>query len=111
MQKQQNDINILDISDSNESQLGGLILMGTVIDRTRRMVPKDNPTTLIVTYTIDDGMGRKYFVDDYAPKGYFDVGMYISVPVYVKAYTKRNKEAAYTINIQKEIVSERGERF
>ncbi len=95
----------------DDSQLRGLVLMGTVIDRTRRMVPKDNPTTLIVTYTVDDGMGRKYFVDDYAPKSYFDVGMDITVPVYIKAYTKRNKEPAYTINIQKEIVSERGERF
>ena len=95
----------------DDSQLGGLVLMGTVIDRTRRMVPKDNPTTLIVTYTVDDGMGRKYFVDDYAPKSYFDVGIHITVPVYVKAYIKRNKEPAYTINVQKEIVSERGERF
>ncbi len=94
-----------------ETQLAGLVLIGTVVDRARRMVPKDNPTTLIVTYTVDDGMGRKYFVDDYAPKGFFEIGMYINVPVYVKAYTKRNKEPAYTINIQKELVSERGERF
>lgn len=112
MHKKQNDIIGQDLPPALDGQqLGGLVLIGTVIDRTRRMVPKDNPTTLIVTYTIDDGMGRKYFVDDYAPKGFFDIGMYVNVPVYVKAYIKRNKEPAYTINIQKEIVSERGERF
>ena len=108
----QNDMSIQDsVPALDEPQIGGLVLIGTVIDRTRRMVPKDNPTTLIVTYTVDDGMGRKYYVDDYAPKGFFDIGMFINVPVYVKAYTKRNKEPAYTINIQKAIVSERGERF
>ena len=112
MPKKQNNVSVQAQSPLLEdSRLGGLVLMGTVIERTRRMVPKDNPTTLIVTYTVDDGMGRKHYVDDYAPKSYFDVGMNITVPVYIKAYTKRNKEPAYTINIQKEIVSERGERF
>ena len=37
------------------STMHGLSLSGTVIDRTRRMVPHDNPTTEIVTYTIQDG--------------------------------------------------------
>ena len=41
----------------------GLSLSGTVIDRTRRMVPRDNPTIEIVTYTIQDGANRKFFVD------------------------------------------------
>ena len=30
----------------------GLSLSGTVIDRTRRMVPRENPTIEIVTYTV-----------------------------------------------------------
>ena len=112
MEKKQNDITTPNqLFSVDESQLGGLILMGAVVDRTRRMVPRDNPTTLIVTYTLDDGMGRKYFVDDYAPTNYFDIGMYITVPVYVKVYMKRNKELGYTLNIQKEFVSERGEHF
>ena len=112
MNTEQPNINYQDlVPDFEEPQRGGLFLLGTVTDRTRRMVPKDNPTTLIVTYTVDDGMGRKCYVDDYAPRNFFEVGMFINVPVYIKAYTKRNKEPAYTINIQKEIVSERGERF
>ena len=109
--KQSNTNNQAQTPTAERPQFGGLVLMGTVVDRTRRMVPKDNPTTIIVTYTVDDGMGRRHYVDDFAPESYYDVGASITVPVYIKTYTKRNKEAAYTINIQKEIVSERGERF
>ncbi len=112
MARKQSDNSVPNPSFSrDEPQLGGLILVGTVIDRTRRMVPRDNPTTMIVTYTLDDGMGRRYLVDDYAPADFFDVGMYITVPVYVKVYMKRNKELAYTLNIQKEFVSDKGEHF
>ena len=112
MIKRQSDINIPNqLPSVDDSQLGGLVLMGTVVDRMRRMVPKDNPTTMIVTYTLDDGMGRKYLVDDYAPMDFFDIGMYINVPVYVKVYMKRNKELAYTLNVQKEFVSDKGEHF
>jgi hypothetical protein len=31
------------------------------------MVPRNNPTTEIVTYTVQDDSNRKFFVDDYAP--------------------------------------------
>ena len=37
----------------------GLSVNGIVIDRMRRLVPKDNPTTEIVTYTILDRNNRK----------------------------------------------------
>ncbi len=98
-------------TEENAGPLDGLALSGTVVDRTRRMVPKEAPTTLIVTYTIEDEMGNKYYVDDYAPKSFFERGMYVSVPVYIKAYTKRNKEPAYTINIKKQLIYEKGEHF
>ena len=90
----------------------GLFLNGTVIDRTRRLVPKDNPTTEIVTYTVSDENNRKYYVDDYAPESYYDLGAYISVPVYVKPYTKKNKDVSYNLCIQKEReASAKGEHF
>ena len=88
----------------------GLFLNGTVVDRTRRHVPKDNPTTEIVTYTVSDENNRKYYVDDYAPESYYDLGAYISVPVYVKPYTKKNKDVSYNLCIQKE-TSAKGEHF
>ncbi len=87
-----------------------LYLNGTVIDRTRRYVPKDNPTTEIVTYTLSDNNDRKYFVDDYAPTDYHDLGSYISVPVYVKPYMKKNKDIAYNLCIQRKTVVQ-GEHF
>lgn len=88
----------------------GLYLNGTVIDRTRRHVPKDKPTTEIVTYTLSDNNDRKYYVDDYAPTSYHDLGSYISVPVYVKPYTKKNKDISYNLCIQKKSIVQ-GEHF
>ncbi len=88
----------------------GLSLSGTVIDRTRRMVPRDNPTIEIVTYTIQDGANRKFFVDDFAPSEYYDINSNICFPVYIKAYRRKNGEPSYTINVQK-TESGRGEHF
>ena len=88
----------------------GLSLSGTVIDRTRRMVPHNNPKTQIVTYTIQDGLNRKFYVDDYAPDGYHDIESYVCFPVYIKAYNRKNGEPSYTLNIQKSDFG-RGERF
>ena len=88
----------------------GLYLSGTVIDRTRRYVPKDNPVTEIVTYTLGDNEDHKYYVDDYAPTDYHDLGIYVSVPVYVKPYTKKNKDVSYNLCVQKKSVPH-GEHF
>ena len=79
----------------------GLFLSGIVIDRTRRMVPRDNPTTEIVTYTVQGSDDRKFYVDDYAPEGYHDINSSVCFPVYIKTYIRKNGEASYTINIQK----------
>lgn len=95
---------------SSTSDIQGLFLTGTVIDRTRRMVPRNNPTTEIVTYMIQDGNNRKYFVDDYAPDSYHEIASTVSLPVYIKAYVRKNGEPSYTINIQKSDVG-RGEHF
>ncbi len=60
--------------NSNTSRISGLYLGGSVIDRARRRVPKDNPTTGIVTYTLRDSNDRKFYVDGYAPDSYYDIG-------------------------------------
>ena len=88
----------------------GLRLSGNVIDRTRRRVPHDNPTTEIVTYTLCDGDDRKHYVDDYAPDSYHDLGDFVSLPVYIKPFIRRNGEASYNICVQK-APSSRGEHF
>ncbi len=93
-----------------DRRIHGLSLSGTVIDRTRRMVPHDNPTTEIVTYTIQDGYNRKFYVDDYAPDSYHDLNSSVCFPVYIKAYNRKNGEPSYTLNIQKMDVT-RGEHF
>ena len=89
----------------------GLHISGKIVNRTRRYVPKANPTTEIVTYTVDDDAGHKYYVDDFAPEQYRELGEYVMLNVYIKAYIKKSNEASYTINIRKEYNSVRGESF
>ena len=95
---------------NNNGVMNGLSLSGTVIDRTRRMVPRDNPTTEIVTYTVQDDFNRKFFVDDYAPNDYHDLQSTVCFPVYIKVYNRKNGEPSYTLNIQKND-SGRGKHF
>lgn len=95
------------ISSSNTY---GLYLNGTISDRTRRHVPKDNPTTEIVTYTVSDNGGRKLYVDEYAPDHYHEIGDYVSLPVYVKPYIRKNNDPSFNLCIQKKAAS-RGEHF
>lgn len=83
------------------SVMHGLSLSGTVIDRTRRVVPHDNPTTEIGTYTIQDGYNHKFYVDDYAPAGYHDLDSNVCLPVYIKAYNRKNGDPSHTLNVQK----------
>ncbi len=90
----------------------GLYLAGRIADRSRRYVPKDNPTTEIVTYTVEYNGDHRYYVDDFAPQGvYYEVGTYVKWSVYIKPYVKKNKEASYTLGIQKNVTISRGERF
>ncbi len=88
----------------------GLSLSGTVTDRVRRMVPHNNPNTEIVTYTIQDSGNRKFYVDDYSPNGYHSIGDIVSLPIYVKAYIRKNGDPSYTLNVQK-MDNARGEHF
>ncbi len=85
----------------NRQKSTGLIVVGIVQDRTRRMVPADNPTTEIVTYLITDESEKRYYIDDYRPAEYYEIGEFVEVPIYVKPYRKRNGELSYSLNIQK----------
>ena len=97
---------------TNNPIMQGLSLCGTIIDRTRRMVPRDNPTTEIVTYTIQDDCSHKFYVDDYAPSEYHDLNATVCFPVYVKAYSRKNGIPSYTLNVQKDdLVRSSGEHF
>ena len=46
-----------------DQQITGLYIAGTIQERTRRMVPTDNPTTEIVTYTVTDANDKRYYID------------------------------------------------
>ena len=84
-----------------EKHVSGLYIAGTVRERTRRMVPAENPETEIVTYVITDENQRRYYIDDYAPDSYFEINEYVEVPVYIRPYRKKNGDLSYSISIQK----------
>ena len=83
----------------------GIYFCGIVEERRKRMVPKENPETEVVTYTFYDENSRTgYYVDDYAPESYYEVGEYIEVPVRVKAYVHRGtNRPAYSLTVKKAI--------
>ena len=91
-------------------RLAGLTVSGVVKERRRRRVPLDNPQHEIVTYTLVDDSEGIYFVDDFQPDKYHNIGDYIMLPVYVKTYIKRNNQPAYTICTRKDYQT-RGEAF
>ena len=96
-----------------EEVLSGLYLFGTIIDRTRRIIntKSNNSTAEIVTYTIRDSAGRRYYVDEYSPEGYHDLSEYTGMPVYVKKFKKRSGDIGYSFCVQQEYESTRGEHF
>lgn len=65
------------------------------------MVPADNPKTEIVTYAISDESEKRYYVDEYSPAGYHEVGDFVEIPVYVKPYRKRNGDLSYSLSVLK----------
>ena len=75
------------------ADLYGLFLSGQVVDRTRRTIQtRINTTTQIVTYTIMDSNSRRYYVDEYTPDEYHEIGDNIIIPVYVKTFKENNSE-------------------
>jgi hypothetical protein len=73
-------------SRSNDSfPSSGLCLSGTISQRTKRLVPANNPTTEIVTYTVTDDDGHLHYVDDYSPSEYHNIGDKVHIPIFIKA--------------------------
>lgn len=101
-----------DPSPQEEEVLSGLYLFGTVVDRTRRTInTKGNTTAEIVTYTIQDANGRRYYVDEYSPDEYYELSEYAEIPVYVKTFKKRTGDIGYSFCVQTQGGPTRGEHF
>ena len=96
----------------DQEPLSGLYIFGTIIDRTRRTInTKGNTTAEIVTYTIQDTNGRRYYVDEYSPEEYYELSEYAEVPVYVKTFKKRTGDIGYSFCVQTPNGPSRGEHF
>jgi hypothetical protein len=78
------------------SPIEGLILRGSVAGRLRRKVGEKN--TDLITYKIFAD-GKAYFVKDWAPKNYFNVGSLVELPITIKTFQKNgNILIDYTIS-------------
>lgn len=91
-------------------RLSGLTVCGVVRERRKRNVPLNNPQHEIVTHTLGDDQEGIYFVDDFEPEKYHNLGDYVMMPVYIKSYIKKNNQASYTICARKDYQT-RGEAF
>lgn len=97
---------------AEQPALSGLYLFGKVIDRTRRTIQTRNDGSAeIVTYSLQDLSGRRYFVDEYTPDEYYEIGEDIEVPVYVKTFKKNNGDIGYSFCVQRQFGPARGEHF
>ena len=95
-----------------EEYLSGLYIFGKVIDRTRRTIQTRNAGQAeIVTYTLQDLSGRRYFVDEYTPRDYHNLGDDVEIPVYVKTFKKNNGDIGYSFCVQQLGGPSRGEHF
>jgi len=88
-------------NDNKSSRLDGLCINGKIKQRTKRSVPVDNPTTEIVTYVVADDNDRLYYVDDFSPKQYYEIGEIVHLPIYVKPYRKKSGDLACSLNVLK----------
>lgn len=99
-------------SASQEEPLSGLYVFGQVIDRTRRTIKTRNDGQAeIVTYTVQDVNGRRYFVDEYTPEQYCEIGEAVELPVYVKTFKKNSGDIGYSFCVQQQFGPARREHF
>ena len=96
--------------DTSTYELQGLYACGYIQKRTRRKVPKDNPTLEIVTYELKDNENRSVYVDDFEPNEYYEVGSLVNLPVYVKPYQRKTGQLSYTLCVVKNNTN-KGEEF
>ena len=78
------------------SKVEGLIIKGSIAGRTRRIVGEKNIE--LITYKILAG-GNIYFIKDWAPKDYFDIGKSVELPIRIKSYQNNGRLGIdYTIS-------------
>ena len=102
------------MTEPKTDELSGLYVFGHVIDRTRRNIKTRNGSSAeIVTYTIQDNSGRRYFVDEYTPEEYYELGESVEIPVYVKTFKKNSGDVGYSFCVQQQFGPGpgRGEHF
>ena len=93
-------------------KISGLYVGGIVLERRRRFISRGNNEKIeIVTYMVSDSNDKKYYIEDYAPSSYRDIGSQLLEPVYVKPYKKKSGDLSYTICIKKNFDGGRGEAF
>ena len=99
------------LKTQNSKRSTGLLVCGMVQERTRRYANVKGSQVEIITYNVSDDAGHHYYVEDYAPSDYYEIGEGVEISVYVKPYQKRNGNPAYSLCTQKEYRHTSGESF
>ena len=93
-------------------KISGLYVGGTIQERHRRFINRqDDNRVEIVTYTISSVGDKLYYVEEYAPSSYREIGSQLLEAVYIKPYQKKSGDLSYTICIKKDFHGGRGESF
>ena len=93
-------------SQKADQKQAGIYVIGTIALRSKRSVPKDNPTHEVVTYLIKSVSGHSYYIDDFDPDSYYETDEYVEMPVYIKPYVnKKTGQLSYSMSVQKEKAS------
>ena len=58
-------------SINEKDQLSGLVIIGTVKERSRRYANVRGSQVEIVTYVVTDANERRYYIEDFAPSEHY----------------------------------------
>jgi hypothetical protein len=98
-------------SITEKDQLSGLVIIGTVKERSRRYANVRGSQVEIVTYVVTDANERRYYIEDFAPSEHYNIDDSVTIPVYIKPYRKKTGDPSYSLCVQKEHRSLKGEAF
>ena len=73
-------------SINEKDQLSGLVIIGTVKERSRRYANVRGSQVEIVTYVVTDANERRYYIEDFAPSEHYNIDDSVTIPVYIRPY-------------------------
>ncbi len=80
----------------------GLYLIGTIANRSRKLIDDKGKKNEVIYYLIQTGSDEYYFVYDFEPKSYHEVGEEVSLPIISHPYIGRYNHLGVSYYVRKE---------